>query len=250
MERVELKAQRRSVTGKKDTKLVRAAGEVPGVVYKGNEGAVHLKVSERDLIHVLHTKAGENVLINLKIEADKEGKGQPKGEERVVIIKEVQQHPLKGQFIHVDFQEISLTEKIEVDIPIEVRGEAEGVVKEEGILEHILWELKIECLPTEIPENVIVEVSALKIGDSIHVKDLALSEGITVLAEPDQIVVSVVPPREEEPEGVPEEEMTEPELIREKKEGEEEAEEEEEEKEKKAPEAKGEKKERGEEKEG
>jgi large subunit ribosomal protein L25 len=121
MERIQLNAKAREEIGKKFTKKVRGEGNVPAVVYKEGRKTIHLKINERNLFGVLNTKAGENVIINLKIEDHSKGKDK----ERVVIIKEVQHHPIKGQILHVDFQEISLTEKLTVDVPIVEKGEAE-----------------------------------------------------------------------------------------------------------------------------
>jgi large subunit ribosomal protein L25 len=140
-----------------------------------------------------------------------------------VIIKEIQHHPIRDQILHVDFQEISLTEKLTVEVPIATKGEAEGVVKEEGVLEHVLWEVKVECLPTDIPEKIELEVTNMKIGDSVLVKDLQVPPGVKILDDAEQTVISVTPPYVEKPaEEVAAEEITEPELIREKKEKEEE----------------------------
>ena len=214
MERVQLNAQVREEIGKKFTKKVRGEGSVPAVVYKEGRKTVHLKVNERDLFSALHTKAGENVLINLKIGDGSKGKDK----DRVVIIKEVQHHPIRDQILHVDFQEISLTEKITVDIPIVVKGEAEGVVKDEGVLEHVLWEVKVECLPTDIPEKIEVDVTSMKIGDSVLVKDLQTPPGVKILIDAEQTVIFVVPPHVEEPVEEAAEEITEPELIRKEKE--------------------------------
>jgi len=238
MERIQLKAQSREDVGKKFTKGLRKVGLVPAVVYKGGKKTTHLKINEKDLFNALHTKAGENVLINLKIDdTEKE-----RSKDRMVIIKDIQHHPIKEQILHVDFQEILLTEKLTVDVPIVVKGEAEGVVKEGGILEQVIWEVKVECLPTDIPEKIEIDVTHMKVGDSILVKNLGIPSGVKILADAEQTVVSLVPPHVEKPvEAV--EEIAEPELIREKKE-----EELEEEPEKAQPEAK--KEEKKEEKEG
>lgn len=220
MEKIQLKAEVREGIGKKPTKQLRKDSLVPAVVYKEGKKTIHLKINERDLFTALHTKAGGNVLINLKI--GEEPKTKDKG--RVVIIKEVQQHPIKDQILHVDFQEISLTEKLTVDVPIVVKGEAEGVVKDEGVLEHVMWEIKVECLPADIPEKIEVDVTHMKIGDSILIKDLQTPSGVNILLDAEQTVISVVPPHVEKVEEVVEE-ATEPELIREKKEEEEEGQE-------------------------
>lgn len=217
METVQLKTKPRENIGKKFTKTLRKEGLIPAVVYKEGKDTVHIELQKKDLMSVLNTKAGANVLINLIIEDG----SKTKSKERVVIIKEIQQHPIKDQILHVDFQEISLTEKLTVGVRIVVKGQAEGVVKDEGVLEHVMWEVKVECLPMDIPEKIEVDVTRLKIGDAILVKDIQASPGVKILADPEQTVVSVVPPHVEKPAEEVVEEVIEPELIREKKEKEE-----------------------------
>ncbi|MDD5680643.1 MAG: 50S ribosomal protein L25 [Candidatus Omnitrophica bacterium] len=216
MEKIQLKAEVRDAVGKKPSKKVRNEGFVPAVVYKEGKETVSLKINEKELLKALNTKAGTNVLIGLKVDA-----GEGKSKDRTVLVKEVQHHPIKDRIIHVDFQEISLTEKLTIDVPLVTKGEAEGVVKEEGVLEHVLWEVKVECLPADIPEKIEIDVTSLKIGDSILMKDVQAPAGVKILNPPDQTVVTVKLPHVEKPveEGV--EEVVEPELIREKKEKEE-----------------------------
>jgi len=146
MEKIYLDAQLRGRTGKEDAKKVRAKGLVPAALYKKSKETFHLLVNDRDLGKVLHTKAGENVILTLRVQ-EKEGK--PK--EKTVIIKEIQTHPIKDNIMHVDFGEISLTETIKVKVPLETKGEAVGAKADGGVLERILWELEVECLPTNIP---------------------------------------------------------------------------------------------------
>lgn len=208
MEKINLKAKLREELGKEAVKKLRAQGLIPAVVYKG-KNSLNIKVFSKDFLEVIHTKAGENVVVNLQIESKKPS--------RTAIIKETQYHPVRGDILHVDFNEISLTEVLTVKVPIAVKGEAQGI-KEGGVLEHALWEIEVECLPTQIPENVPVDVSPLKIGDSILVKDLQLSGGVKVLSDPETTVVSLAVPRVEEEEvAKPEEEAVEPEVIMEKK---------------------------------
>jgi len=220
MEKVELQAKIREQTGKKANKALRKDGLIPCVVYKQGEKTQPLFISSSDLYHALHTSAGENVLITLKIQKDSSA-AKPK----TVMIKEMQHHPFKEDVLHVDFHEISLHERLKVNVPIVTKGEAIGVKRDEGILEHILWELEVECLPTEIPEKIEVDVTEFEIGTSVHVKDLDVPTGITVLADPEQVVVTAAAPKiEEEAPAEGEEELAEPEVITEKKpkEGEEE----------------------------
>lgn len=219
MEKVNLKAKVREEAGKEAAKRLRRLGLIPAIVYKGKR-SLNLKISSKEFFEVIHTKAGENVIVNLQLEGDAlpKGKGAPSSKKlsKTVIIKEIQYHSVKGDILHVDFNEISLTEKLTVKVPIAVKGEAEGI-KEGGVLEHVLWEVEVECLPTQIPENVPVDVSPLKIGDSILVKDLRLPLEVKLLSDPEATVVTLAAPHIEEEAAKPEEEMAEPEVIMEKK---------------------------------
>lgn len=222
MERIKLIASEREETGKNRLKKVRKADYVPACVYKGGKEATNIKVNKKLLYAVLHTKAGENVIIDMTIE----GKSQ---KARPVMVKEVQYHPIKDEILHVDFNEISLTDRIKVNVPVVSKGTADAVVREKGTLEHIMWELEVECLPTAIPEKIEVDVSQVKIGDKIFVKNLVAPEGVRILNDPELIVMSGEPPHIEKPaEEMPAEEgAVEPEVIKKEKKAEEEAEEEE-----------------------
>lgn len=213
MEKIVLKADVRSASGKKTAKDLRRKGVIPANVYKGGKPAMSLAVNVDDLTEVLHTGAGENVIITLKIA----GPDSPK--DKTVVIKEIQREPIKNGILHVDFGEISLTETLKVDVPLHARGEPAGVKADGGILEHVIRELHVECLPTAIPEKIEVDVSAMKIGDSIFVKDIRVPEGVKVLNDPELIVLIVKAPKIEVPkEEALETESAEPELIRKKKE--------------------------------
>jgi large subunit ribosomal protein L25 len=221
MERMNLKAQIRDEIGKGSVKKLRRQKFIPAVIYKG-KNSQNIKIAEQDFFDIIHTKAGENVIVNLHVAADtahhkERSSAKTSRRARTAIIKEIQYHPIRGNVLHIDFNEISLTEVLTVKVPIAVKGEAEGI-KEGGVLEHILWEIEIECLPTQIPENIPVDVTPLKIGDSILVKDLQLPEGIRVLSDPETTIITLAAPHVEEVTEVkPEEEMAEPEVIMEKK---------------------------------
>jgi len=214
MEKVILKVETREESGKRSAKDLRNKKLIPAVVYKGGKDAFKLQLAVADLTEVLHTKAGENVIVTLKIAG-----GDSKAKDKTVVIKEIQREPIKNQILHVDFNEISLTEALKVNVPLMAHGEPEGK-KEGGTLEHVMWELQVECLPTDIPEKIEVDVSKLKIGDAIYVKNVTVPAGVKVLADPELIAMIVKPPKVE----VPKEEVaaeagsTEPELIRKKKE--------------------------------
>jgi len=220
MDFVDLHVGLREGKGKEVNKKLRQEGLVPSIVYKKGEDTLSLKIDKKDLSRALHTEAGENVIIRLHIDAAKKRK------ERTVIIKEVQKDPVKDYLLHVDFQEISLSETLKVKVPIAAKGEAIGVKQEEGVLQHVLWEAEIECLPTNIPEKIEVDVSNLKIGDSIHVKEIQIPEGVKILDDPEGVVFSVEHPKKVEEVIAPpaEGEVQEPEVIKEKKEKPEEAE--------------------------
>lgn len=218
MEKVSLKTKSREETGKEAVKKLRHQGFIPAVVYKGSS-SLNIKVPLKDLLQTIHTKAGENVIVDLQVDSKKPS--------RTVIIKEIQYHPVRGDVLHVDFNEISLTEVLTVKVPVVAKGEPQGA-KEGGVLEHIIWELEVECLPTQIPENIPVDVSSLNIGDSILVKDLKIPPEVKVLLDLEATVITLAAPHVEEVEAVTaQEELTEPEVIMEKKPKEEEAPEEE-----------------------
>ncbi len=215
MEEILLVAQKREEIGKGKVKDLRDKGFVPAVLYGEGSAAVPIKVSHRELMQLVHQHRIENAIISLSIG------DEAKGKKRSCIIKEIQHDPITEDIVHVDFNEISLTKAIKVNVPVVTKGEAVGVKQEGGSLEHILWELEVECLPTDIPKQFEVDVSALKMGDSIHVRDIAVPSTVKVLNSPEAMVLSVAAPIKEEPvaaEAVEGEEKQEPEVIKEKKE--------------------------------
>jgi len=215
MEKVILKSEARTGTGKKAAKDLRNVNLIPAVVYKGGKLGSNLQVSRDDINDILHTKAGENVIITLEMS------GAEKSKPKTVLIKEIQRDPIKNKILHVDFNEISLTDTLKVDVPLVSRGEAAGVKKDGGILEHIMWELHVECLPTAIPEKIEVDISNLNVGQAVYVKDIKVPEGVKVLTDPELIAMIVKPPKVEAPKEEVAAETAEPELIRKKKEEEE-----------------------------
>ena len=213
MEEIILNAEAREDIGRAKVKDLRDKGFIPAVIYAAGKKALPLKVSSGELIRLVHQHRIEGVIINLKIKDDKQ-KGRP------CLIKEIQYDPVHSNIVHVDFNEISLTKEIKVSVPVVAKGEPVGVKQEGGSLEHILWEIEVECLPTAIPKNIEVDVSPLKTGDSIHIKDLIIPSGVKVLNDPTAIVLSVAAPMKEEvvAPAVEGEEKLEPEVIKEKKE--------------------------------
>ena len=136
----------------------------------------------------------------------------------LAMVKEEQRDPVDDHVLHIDFKRISLTEKISVKVRTVSKGDAVGVKQDGGSLEHVLWELEVVCLPTQIPQSLEADVSHLKIGDSIYVRDFKLPEGVTTKQSPDTIVFTVVPPMKEELAQPTPATGAEPEVIKEKKE--------------------------------
>lgn len=174
--------------GKKGTKAVRREDRVPCVLYGPHQDPVHFAVERLDLRPLIHTTTTYRVLV------------QVNGDEYEAIVKDVVYHPISETPLHLDFQALTKGEKITVTIPIHLEGAAPGV-KAGGVLSQPLNELEIRCVPANIPGQINVEVSTLEIGDSLHVSDLSLGEGIEVLTEDGRTIVTVTVPRAvEEPE--------------------------------------------------
>jgi len=228
MEKILLKAEERTDTGKRVAKDLRSKGFIPANVYKQGKPATSLQISSVDFEDIIHTKAGENVIITLKISGGTANRSTGSGfvpsdsrgtKDKTVLIKEIQREPIKDRILHVDFNEISLTEVLKVNVPLTSHGEPVGVKVDGGILEHVMRELQVECLPAAIPEKIAVDVTELKIGDSVFVKDIKVPEGVKVLSDPELIVMIVKAPKVEAPkEEIAVEGAAEPELIRKKKE--------------------------------
>lgn len=220
MATVNLAAAPREKTGSQATKAVRRQGLVPANLYGHGMKPINLQVDAKQLSQALHTKAGENVVINLQVEG-------VKLKESTCLIKELQHNPITDKIAHVDFTVISLTEKIDVKVPVTVKSAAEAPgVKEGGILDVVHHEIEVECLPTEIPEKIEIDIKTMKVGDTIHVKDLSLPKGVTAKLDADEVIISLHPPAKEETAAAGEEVPSQPEVIEKGKkpaEGEEEA---------------------------
>ncbi len=158
MEKIVLKAATREGLGKGACKQLRKEGQIPVVVYKGGKAGINIQVDTKELWKSLHTEAGENAIITLDVSGEKSVK-------KTVILREIQHDPLTEAVLHVDFHEISLKDKIKVNVPVTIKGEAVGVKDNEGVLSQMIWELEVECLPTDIPEHIEVKVDELDIND-------------------------------------------------------------------------------------
>jgi large subunit ribosomal protein L25 len=211
-----LKGARRSTVGKGVARKLRQAGSIPAVYYGRGEEPIVLTVGLKELEEVIVKAEGSNVIVDLKVDGDGVG-------DRKALIREIQRDPVGGHILHLDLQHISLTERITVEVPIVLTGIPTGVKDGGGILEHLLRDVEVECLPTDIPSRLEIDVSALNIGDSLHVSDLK-AENVTILTEGERPIAAVVPPtvleeaKPAEGEGAA---VAEPELVKEKKESEE-----------------------------
>jgi len=214
MEEIFLDVELREDIGKTKVNSLRRQGFIPAIVYKQGEKSQSIRISRRQFVQMMHQHHAENIVISLRVNGDKKQKA------RNCMIKEIQYDPVKDDVLHVDFHEISLTKAIKVGVPLVSKGEPVGVKQEGGSLEHILWQVEIECLPTDIPKNIEVDVSQLKIGDSVHIKEISFPPKVKVLSDPEAVVFSVAAPMKEEAvaEPVEGEEKLEPEVIKEKKE--------------------------------
>src|SRR5947208_11358283 len=183
MAETKLTATLRDGGGKGAARKLRAGGLVPGILYGHGMDPLKLALDGRELYHVLHTGAGSNVLIDLHV-----GKNQ-----HLAMPREIQRDHVRGQFLHIDFLAVRRDEKITVDVPVHLVGESHGV-KEGGVVEHHLWDLRVECLPTDVPQSIEADITRLGIGDSLSVKDIRIPGNATVLTPLEETIVSVVPP--------------------------------------------------------
>ena len=206
-----LKSDRRNEAGKGVARKLRRSGRIPAVYYGRGEAPIPIVVGLKELEEIIHQSGGSNVIVDLKVEGDGAG-------DRKAIIREIQRDPVEGRILHLDLQHISLTERITVEVPIVLVGTPIGVKDGGGILEHLLREVEVECLPTDIPSKLEVEVSGLNIGDSLHVSDLK-ADRVVIKTEADRAIAAVVPPTIlEEVKPAEEAAPVEPELVKEKKE--------------------------------
>jgi large subunit ribosomal protein L25 len=189
-ERVKLVVQNRAVLGSAESRRLRRQGLIPGVLY-GRETPVAIAVDERDLRHALTGDAGTNAVLDVVVEG---------GKSHASVLKEYQQDPVRGFITHVDLQEVRLDQPIHATVPVHLVGEAAGA-KEGGVLQQAVTEITVEALPLEVPATVDFDVSGLHIGDSAHLGDVPLPDGVTLVDDAETVLASVTQPtRVEEPE--------------------------------------------------
>jgi large subunit ribosomal protein L25 len=188
-----LDATVRTTIGKNEARRTRREGKVPAVVYGaasegGSRDAVAISVEPKALLKILHSESGANTLISLKLD----------GSNTKVLVKDFQLEPITHQVLHVDFYRVAMDRMIEVTIPILIKGEPKGVKLQGGLLEFVRREIDIECLPTDIPEHVDVDVSELMVGQGIRVRDVATNPKWRSLTDVDTMLVHVILAKAEE----------------------------------------------------
>ncbi|MDW7674887.1 MAG: 50S ribosomal protein L25 [Bacillota bacterium] len=202
MSSILLEAAVREQHNKGAVKQLRASGYLPGVLYGKNNDAIKLTILLKEFEQAIHRGAGKG-LINLNLNNGGKVTKVP------VMIKEAQTHPVKGMYTHVDLYQVNLKEKITTEVAINLQGEAKGV-KEGGLLQQQLRVLEVKCMPTAIPESIVVDVSALEIGDQLLVEQLTVPQNIEILSDLEKLVVNVVAPRAVEEEAEEDETAAEP----------------------------------------
>jgi len=190
MERPVLSAEIREGVGKGKARKLRAKGLIPAIFYSPKSQSIPLVIDSKEFVKTLQTEAGENVLIDLNIR-----KGD-QADRKVVMVKDIQIDPLQGTTLHTDFYEVAMNEMVTVEVPIHLVGKPEGI-KMGGILEQIRRVIQIQSLPGDIPKRIDVDVSSLKIGDSIHVQDIQAGKA-KILFDTNFTIATVVPPVVEE----------------------------------------------------
>ena len=208
---VKLSARPRLEAGRNAVGKVRARGAIPAVIYGAKDAATNLEVDRKDIEKLLSRAVGENILVELEI------RDRGKTSTRISLIQEVQHHPVRGEIIHIDFHAVSMTEEIDAEVVLEPEGEPIGVKTFGGLLQQNMRSLSIRCLPQNLPEIIIVDVSGLNVGEYLHVRDIKLPAGVVAVPDGDLTVFLVSEPTVAEEPAVAAEEPSAPEVIKEKK---------------------------------
>lgn len=193
-----LKAEPRSNLGSRNAGRYRREGKLPAVVYGLDAETLSVLVSAHDLDYALHSESGSNTLITLKLEGE---------DDALALARQIQRHPTRNELVHVDFVRVRRDVAVAAEIPLTLEGEPQGA-KEGGMLEQAIFTLAVEALPGNIPNEITADVSALGLGDQLHIEDLVIPTGVAVQHEPDELVAQVSVPRgleDEEAEGEGEE---------------------------------------------
>jgi len=206
MERLSINVEQREVQGKGSARSLRREDMIPAVLYREGK-AQSIKLARKELSKLINTISGEQVIVDLHFAG---------GEKKLALLKDYQVDPTSRELLHTDFFEVSLTEAIRVSVHVVTVGEPIGVKRDAGILQYALREVEIQCLPDKIPGKIEFDISKLELGQSVHVSDLKFEEGIKVLTDPGDVLVTVLAPAAE---AVPEAEVAavaavEPEVVK------------------------------------
>jgi large subunit ribosomal protein L25 len=193
MKSVPLKAYPRTLARRGEVKKLRASGRVPAIIYGRQAGPQNLEVNATEFEELVHHSVSENLLVDLSVENDARAR-------RLVLVQEIQHHPLDGKVLHVDFHEVTENEKVIVLVPVETVGEAVGVKTGGGVLEHVLFKLKVRALPKDLPEQIIIDVTHLELGKAIHIGEVKAPDRVEILGDKNITVIAVALPRTEEEE--------------------------------------------------
>ena len=187
MKSVSLTAYPRTLTRRSAVKKLRTSGRVPAVIYGRQAKPQTLELTMIDIENLIHRSASENVLVDLSVVDD----SRPK---RLAMVQEVQHHVLSGKVLHVDLHEVAEDEKVTITVPVEATGEAVGVKTSGGVLEHVLFKVKVRALPKDLPEVLPVDVSNLEIGQAIHIGEIPAPAGVEIIGDKNIPVIAVAAP--------------------------------------------------------
>jgi large subunit ribosomal protein L25 len=187
MKSVPLNAFGRSVNGRAEVKKLRDAGRIPATIYGRQTKPENLELIGREMTDLINHSLSENILVDLDVDKKK----------RLALVQEVQHHPLSGKVLHVDFHEVAVDELVTVMVPVETTGEAVGVKTGGGVLEHIVFKLKVRALPKNLPEQILIDVTDLAVGKSIHLGEVKAPEGVEIMGKKSTTVVAVAMPKTE-----------------------------------------------------
>ena len=184
MERITITVDKREEKGKGAARSLRRNEMIPAVLYRGGD-SLPIKIPKKEITQFINATVGDQTMVSLKF-AD--------GENKLALMKEFQVDPVSRELLHADFFEVSLTEKVKVSVHVGTIGEPIGVKRDGGLLQHVIREIEIECLPDKLPEHVKVDISKLEIGQSFHVRGIDLGEDVKILTDPDEVIVNIVAP--------------------------------------------------------
>jgi large subunit ribosomal protein L25 len=201
-----IEAQARIPGGKNVNRRIRKSGQIPAVIYGPGKPSIVVSVNPSDIKAILYSESGRNTIFTIKVDAS----------ENNAMVKDYQLDPVKGNLIHADFLEISMDRLLELTVNIELTGESEGVKLDGGTMDFVTRSIEVECLPSDIPESIKVDISHLKINDYIRVKNIQTDAKVKILSDPEIVIVTIVPPiKEEAPtEAAAAVETAEPEVIK------------------------------------